>query len=323
MHDAITDVAGIRVGHYTDRTGATGCTVVLCEDGAMAGVDIRGGAPGTRDCEILRPGNRVPEVHAILLTGGGAFGLDAAAGVMSYLAERGRGFSVAAGIAVPIVPAAVIFDLSVGDRTYPRPENARAACEQASDGPVAEGSVGAGTGATVGKLFGPAYRMKGGLGTASERLPNGTIVGALAVVNALGDVIDPAGGRTIAGAWHSKGGFLDAGRQMRHGLGPDSAGLPGRLANTTLAVVATNAPLDKDQVTRLAAQAQNGLVRTIRPANTLMDGDMVFSLATGLGPESNPDVLGLVAADVLVRAIVRGVRQAESLLGLPTAASIG
>lgn len=316
MHNAITDVAGIRVGHYTDRDGGTGLTVVLFEEGAVGGLDVRGAAPGTRESDALRPGNLVPAVHAVMLTGGSAFGLDAASGIMDYLAGRGRGFTVALGVTVPIVAAAVLFDLGVGDsRAHPGPRDAYQACVAAENGPVAEGSVGAGTGATVGKLFGPRFAMKGGLGTASEALPNGTLVGALVAVNAVGDVVDPASGRIVAGACGPGGDFLDSVRRLRHGIGADAAGTLA-LGNTTLAVVATDAPLNKEQATKLAAMAQNGLVLAVRPANTMFDGDAVFALATGRGPAADLNVLGAVAADVLSRAILRAVRQAESLFGV-------
>jgi len=317
MHNAITDVAGIRVGHHTDRVGGTGCTVVLCEEGAVGGVDVRGAAPGTRESDALRPGNLVPAVHAVMLTGGSAFGLDAAAGIMEYLAERGRGFTLPSGVTVPIVAAAVLFDLGVGDsRARPGPRDAYQACVEAENGPVAEGSVGAGTGATVGKLFGPRYAMKGGLGTASEALPNGTVVGAMVAVNAVGDVVDPASGRIVAGACGPDGDFLDSLRRLRHGIGAGATG-PFALGNTTLAVVATDAMLNKEQATKLAAMAQNGLVLAVRPANTMFDGDAVFALATGRGPAADLNILGAVAADVLSRAILRAVRQAESLFGIP------
>lgn len=311
----LTDVSGFRVGHAGDPQGCTGCTVILCPDGTVGGVDVRGGASGTREVDSLTPQHLVPHVHAVLLAGGSAFGLDAAGGVMRFLEERGVGFDV--GIAhIPIVPAAILFDLRLGSHTVrPTPEMAYAACLAATDGPVAEGSVGAGTGATVGKLFGLAQGMKSGLGTASVRTPDGLMVAALAAVNAFGDVRDPATGRLLAGARLSPESrrLADTARQMRAGVLPHSR---HRGEHTTLAVVATNARLSKLQATRLAQIAHHGLVRTISPVHTTLDGDLVIALAAGTA-EADLNRLGILAAEVTAESIARAVRCATSLGGLP------
>jgi L-aminopeptidase/D-esterase-like protein len=312
MHDDITDVPGIRVGHDTNLEAATGCTVILCDTPAVGGVDVRGGAPATRETDVLRPMHMVEEVHAVVLTGGSAFGLDAASGVMRYLDERGQGFDT--GVArVPIVPAAAIFDLSLGSATVrPDAESGYRACEHATREGTPQGNVGAGTGATVGKMAGPAFMMKGGLGSASMQLNEETIIGALVVVNAAGDVIDPQTQQIIAGARNPLGGYIFA----------------SPAANTTLAVVATNAALSKDEVNKVAQMAHNGLAQTLRPAHTMFDGDTVFALALGERAErqNDPDsaaiqtsTIGAAAASVLARAIVKAVRHASDLHGIPAA----
>jgi len=313
MHDDITDIPGIRVGHDTNLEAATGCTVILCDTPAVGGVDVRGGAPATRETDLLHPMNLVEEVNAVVLTGGSAFGLDAASGVMRYLEERGIGYD--AGIArVPLVPAAAIFDLALGSASV-RPDAAAGyrACEQATADAVTQGNVGAGTGATVGKMAGPPFMMKGGLGSASTQLSDGTLVGALVVVNALGDVIDPQTGQVVAGTRHPSGqGFL----------------APNPFGNTTIAVVATNASLTKAQVNKVAQMAHDGMAQAIRPAHTMFDGDTIFALA--LGPQSqtmtNPalaasqvSTIGAAAAITLARAIVKAVRHATELHGVPAA----
>ena len=294
----ITDVSGIRVGHFTDRSGLTGCTVVLCPPSTVGSCDVRGGAPGTRETDALRPGTLVQEVHAVLLTGGSAFGLAAAGGIERYLEERGVGFDV--GVArVPIVPAAVLFDLAVGDpRARPDAPAGYAACEAASDGPVKEGSVGAGTGATVAKLPLPEFAMKGGMGSASVR-DGDIVVAAIAAVNALGEIVDEDG-TAIA----SNRGDSDA----------EPAIWPG--ANTTLAVVATNATLSKERAQLLAQAGQDGISAAVRPAHTIWDGDTVFSLATGES-EAPQAVLERMAVRAVAEAIRRGVRLAEGLGGIP------
>ena len=320
MHNAITDVKGIRVGHYTDRLGITGCTVVLCEGGAVGGVDVRGSAPGTRETDLMHPVNLVQEAHAVLLTGGSAYGLDAASGVMRWLEEQDAGFDVGVGV-VPIVPAAVLFDLTIGDpRARPGAEAGYQACQSASDDAVTEGCVGAGTGATVGKLLGPKFATKCGLGTASVRIGKGIVVGAIVAVNAFGDVIDPETGAILAGTRKPVvGGFVNTVKQMQGNLGQTVLGF----ANTTLAVVATDACLSKEAANKVAQMAHDGLARSIRPVHTMFDGDTVFALATGKSSkkrqEADPSVVGVAAAEVLAQAVVRAAQQAESLGGLPAA----
>lgn len=317
MSHTITDVAGITVGHAHDAEAITGVTVLLAPEGAAAGVDVRGGAPGTRETDLLSPVATVEQIHALALCGGSAMGLAAVTGVMEWLREQGVGFDV--GIArVPIVPAAVIFDLSIGrpDR-FPDAAMGRAACANAGS-IVAEGNVGAGIGATVGKALGLQYAMKGGVGTWSEQLPDGTTVGALVVVNAWGDIRDDSGA-IIAGARSPAGGFADASRLMRSPLNPlFNRGTPqeGAGQNTTLAVVATDAQLTKAACTKLAQMAQDGLARAIRPAHTPFDGDLVFSLATGRRPAPHMLILGSIAAEVLARAVERAVQAAETLGGV-------
>ena len=318
LNDAITDVPGIRVGHAQDTEAITGCTVVLCEDGAVGGVDQRGGAPGTRETDLLRPLHLVQEVHAVLLTGGSAFGLDAAGGVMQYLEERKVGVNV--GVTrVPIVPAAVLFDLDIGRADVrPGPAMGRAACEAAADGPVAQGSVGAGTGARVGALFGSSFCTKGGIGTASVQLSGGVVVGAIVAVNCYGDVIDPATGEIIAGARKPTGRaeFADTLSTLGTLVGKTVSGLA--LRNTVIGAIATNARLTKEEANKLAQLAQNGLARAIRPAHTMLDGDTMFALATG-EKRANISVVGAYAAEVVARAIVNAVRTASPLGGVPAA----
>ncbi len=318
MNGTLTDVPNLLVGHDTDLEGATGCTVVLTPQGAPCGVDVRGAAPGSRELALLKPGRLVQAVHAVLLTGGSAFGLAAADGVMRWLEERGHGFDT--GVAkVPIVPAAVLFDLAIGNpQARPGPEAGYRACENASRDPVPEGNVGAGTGATVGKLLGPRYAMKGGLGSASVRIGRGVTVGALAAVNALGDVVEPQTGRILAGTRRPVvGNFLDTAKAMRGDLGQTILGM----MNTTLVVVATDARLNKAELTILAGMAHDGLARAVRPAHTMLDGDTVFALSTG-DRKANLSAVGAAAADVVAEAIVRAVRTAERLHGVPAAADL-
>lgn len=323
MYNAITDVPGIAVGHYTDLEAVTGCTVVLCDDGATGGVDVRGSAPGTRETDLLNPVNLVDRVDAILLTGGSAFGLDAATGVVRYLEEQGRGFDV--GVAkVPIVPAAVLFDLTIGSaKVRPSAEAGHAACRVAQEGPVAEGSVGAGTGATVGKLLGPKFATKSGVGTASVKIGKDIIVGAIVAVNAFGDVVDPQNGQIIAGTRKPLlGGFLNTVESMKGELGQTILGF----ANTTIGVVATNAYLTKAQVTKVAQMAHDGLALTIRPVHTMLDGDTIFALATGkLKKGEKPGdttVIGTAAVQVMAQAVLRAVRMAKGLGGIPAASEL-
>jgi L-aminopeptidase/D-esterase-like protein len=315
MHNAITDVPGIKIGHYSDRDAATGCTVVLCEEGAVAGVDVRGAAPGTRETDLLRPMNLVKQAHAILLSGGSAFGLDAASGVMRYLEERGCGFDTGV-VKVPIVPAAVLFDLQIGSaHVRPGSDEGYKACLAASTGPVVEGCVGAGTGATVGKSHGPERMTKSGLGTASRKLGNVT-VGAIVAVNAFGDVVDPETGKIIAGSRDmEKGGFLNTTEVMINSKEPRNI----TPTNTTIGVVATDALLDKEQVNKMAQMAHDGLARTIRPVHTMFDGDAVFALAMGKAGPDDVTVLGAMSAEVMAEAIVSAIKQAEGLAGIPAA----
>lgn len=312
-HNAITDVPGIRVGHATNREAMTGCTVILCPpEGAVGGVDQRGGAPGTRETDLLRPMHLVQRVNGVLLAGGSAFGLDAAAGVMRWLEERGVGFDTQV-VKVPIVPAAILFDLDIG-RSDIRPdrEMGYAACEAASDGPVAEGSVGAGTGCTVGKVLGPGRAMKGGLGTASVDLGGGVVVGALVAVNGFGDVVDPRTGKILAGARALTGdGFADTLAIMKGLVGKTVLRFAGR-RNTVIGTVATNARLTKEEANKVAQMAHDGLARAVRPAHTIFDGDTLFALATGQ-KRADVNLVGAYAAEVVAEAIVRAVRAAKEL----------
>jgi len=324
--NAITDIPGIEVGHAQDLEALTGCTVILCRKGAVGGVDQRGGAPGTRETDLLDPVNLVEKVHAILLAGGSAFGLDAATGVMRYLEEQHIGFN-AGPVRVPIVPAAILFDLGLGraDRR-PDAEMGYAAAAAASAGAVAEGNVGAGTGASVGKIFGNLGAMKSGLGTASLEIGGGLVVGALVAVNAFGDVVDPQTGQIAAGARPSKigllkvsgaGPFADTLQVMQTPAGRAIMGLATR-SNTVIGVVASNARFDKAGTTWVARMAQDGLARAIRPAHTRLDGDTIFALSTGQ-KKADVSIVGAFAAEVLAQAILRAVRAAKPAGGLPAA----
>jgi L-aminopeptidase/D-esterase-like protein len=316
-------VSGVKVGHFTLSERPTGCTAILTEAGATAGVDVRGGAPGTRETDLLDPRNTVQQVHAIVLSGGRAFGLDAATGVVRYLEEKGVGYDV--GIAkVPIVPAAILFDLGVGGKPSVRPtaDCGYRAAQAASAGPVAEGNVGAGAGATVGKSAGPARAMKAGIGTASITTAEGLIVAALVAVNAVGDIIDPATGRVVAGVRTADGkGLADARTIVRAGeFGARRTSAPRPATNTTLGGVAPNATLTKAQAQKVAQMAQDGLARAISPAHTPSDGDTIFALATGAHPgEPNVGLIGALAAEVMADAILRAASQATGLAGYPAA----
>ncbi|MEO5671198.1 MAG: P1 family peptidase [Ramlibacter sp.] len=322
---AITDVAGIEVGHFTDTRRPTGCTVVIARDGAVAGVDVRGAAPGTRETDLLAPTNLVDRVHAILLAGGSAWGLDAATGVVRWLEEQGVGLPVGT-VNLPIVPAAVLFDLIVGDPTIrPDADAGYRACELASTKAPAEGNVGAGTGAAVGKIFGVQRGMKGGIGTASVTV-DGITVGALVACNALGDVIDPDTAQPIAGARTRNGkALLDSRRALLRGE-PPKPHLAG--TNTTIGVIATDAVITKAQATRLATVGHDGLARSINPVHTMSDGDVLFALGTGhAGKSLGMMVLGAMAAEAVAIAVVRAVRAAKGIsvgkLHLPSAADLG
>lgn len=310
----ITDVPGIKVGHATEAVALTGCTVVLCEDGAVGGVEVCGMASGTREIDALGLLHLVPQVHGILLAGGSAFGLDAASGVMRYLEERGKGFDVTV-TRVPIVPAAVVFDLHLGDyRVRPDREMGYAACQGASDGVVEEGSVGVGTGCTVGKLLGLERAMKGGVGTTSGLTPRGGIVGTLAAVNAFGDVVDEQG-KPVAGLRASREGWelLDSARLLCRGEQPRGF----MLQHTTLGVVATDVTLSKIEARTVAHMARSGLARALSPAMTRFDGDVIFVLSLGQKAE-DVNTVGCLAQELLRQAVVRGVTSAEGLGGIPS-----
>jgi L-aminopeptidase/D-esterase-like protein len=302
---AALGISGVRVGHWTDLDAATGCTVVLCEQGALAGVDVRGAAPATRETDLLRPGSLVGRAHAVLLTGGSAFGLAAATGVMQFLEEHAVGFPTAAG-RVPIVPAAALFDLSLG-RADVRPDAAAgyAAC-QAASASVAEGCVGAGTGATVAKIGGPGGAIKSGIGCAVRALPDGTLVGAVLAVNAVGSVYEPSTGQVVA-----------------ESRTPNAAArlFPG--TNTTIGVIVTTAPLDAGGINRLATVGHDGLALAIRPAHTQYDGDTLFALCVPPADAVMPDLvaLGYAASQVVAEAVVRAIRAASPLHGVPSAAT--
>jgi L-aminopeptidase/D-esterase-like protein len=305
LKNAITDVRGIEVGQAQDEGALTGCTVLLCRHGAVAGVDVRGSAPGTRETDLLDPVNLVDKIHALVLTGGSAFGLDAASGVMRYLEEQNIGYSMGT-VKVPIVPAAVLYDLGLG-RADVRPDAAmgyRAAALASSDAP-AEGNVGAGTGASIGKIRGMEYAMKAGIGTSSMDI-NGLILGAIVAVNAIGDVVDPGSGLKIAGLR-----FGTTLEWMKTGQAQ-----PAAHSNTVIGAVATNAKLTKTQATKVAQMAQDGLAQAIRPAHTMFDGDTIFALATGEG-DADVSVVGAFAAEVVAQAIVRAAKMAQSAGGLP------
>lgn len=319
--DGLTDVAGLRVGHATDLDAATGCTVVLCPpEGAVAACAVVGGAPGTRETDVLTPGNVVERIHAVLLTGGSAFGLDAAAGVMRFLESRGIGYQMPSA-RVPIVPAAVIYDLGIG-RADVRPTAAdgEAAARAARAPNRLCGTLGAGTGATVAKLGGIGAAVKGGVGTAAERLADNTIVGALVVVNAVGEIVRPEDGRVLAAPRHHDRGFRDSLTLLRNRR---EVGLPV-MTNTTIAVVGTDAALDRDALRRIALMAHAGIARVVRPSHTVADGDAVFALATARTPVESPDVLalGALAARAMERAIIRAVLAATPLHDIPSVGTL-
>jgi L-aminopeptidase/D-esterase-like protein len=326
LHDSITAVRGIEVGHYSDPRRPTGCSVVIARDGAVGGVDVRGAAPGTRETDLLDPSSLVNVVHAVLLSGGSAWGLDAACGVMRWLEENGIGLDVgnAPGQCVPIVPAAVLFDLHVGDaRVRPNADAGYAACQAASMQSPAQGNVGAGAGAVVGKLFGMARAMKGGIGSAAVCV-DGVTVGALIAVNALGDVVDPASGTPIAGALDGdRKALCNTVAALLAGEAP-LLGLSG--TNTTIGVIATDAPLTKAQAKRLAGAGHDGLARAVRPVHTMSDGDTLFALATGQTRAADFNLLCVMAGEAVARACVNAVRAARGLemdgLRLPCAADL-
>ena len=312
----ITDIAGVKVGHHTLKQRPTGCTVILVEKGAVGGVDVRGFAPGTRETDLLDPVNTVQEIHAISLAGGSAFGLDVASGVVRYLEEREKGFPVGL-LRIPIVPAAVLFDLQVGERPKIRPNSncGYQASLAATSGSVPEGNVGAGAGATVGKLLGNERAMKSGVGTYSITLPNGIKIGAIVVVNAAGSVVDPQTGKVIAGIRTEDGKELLDIKEVLQKVGSSTVPFG---QNTTIGVIATNASLNQAQVTQVARMAHNGLARSIVPAHTPIDGDTLFALATGeLDVSGDVLEIGSLAAEVTSQAIIRAVTYAEGIPSYP------
>ncbi|MBN1191747.1 MAG: P1 family peptidase [Dehalococcoidales bacterium] len=314
-----TQIAGIRIGHYTDLDAATGCTVILCEEGAVGGVDVRGSAPGTRETDLLRPVNLVERVHAIVLSGGSVYGLNAVEGVMRYLEERGVGYETSAA-RVPVVPAAVLYDLDIGSaRVRPGPEEGYLACLNAGNTATEEGCVGVGTGATVGKLLGTKQSTKSGLGMAGEEIGNNVIVNAIVAVNAVGDVIDPETGKILAGTLEPDGKTFANSVELlkKQGLGWHSQSP----ANTTIGAVFTNACLNKEQINKVAQMAQDGLARTIDPCHTMYDGDTLFALSLGR-EQCDVNIIGAVAAHLVSEAIIRAVMAARSLKGIPARSDI-
>lgn len=331
LNDSITDIPGLLVGHAQDEEALTGCTVVLCEKGAIGGVDQRGGAPGTRETDAMHPMHLVNEVHAIVLSGGSAFGLDSATGVVDYLEERGVGFDVRVA-RVPIVPAAILFDLGIGSsEVRPDAQMGYQACLNASAERPDEGNVGAGTGATVGKIIGLAGAMKSGIGTASIEIGSGVLVGAIAAVNAFGDVVDPESGQIISGARVVQKGPVKIGRGpyfadtmwvMQSLVGRTILGfMSNSPENTVIGLVATNARFDKEQINKVAQMAQDGLARTVRPAHTMLDGDTIFAIATG-EVKADVNIVGAFAAEAFSQAILRAVRAAQPAAGLPCASEV-
>jgi L-aminopeptidase/D-esterase-like protein len=317
----LTDVGGLSVGHFTDSRRPTGCTVILAEAGAVCGVDVRGGAPGTRETDLLNPINTVEQVHGIVLSGGSAFGLDTATGVMRYLEEKGAG--VPWGSAkIPIVPAAILFDLGIGDwKVRPDANAGYAAARAASSGKIAEGCVGAGAGAACGFLHGMERAMKSGIGTASLKLPNGAVVAALVAANPFGDVVDPETGRPIAGLRSEDGKALRG--TVAALLAGETRGSPRSGESTAIGVVATNVALTKSEASRVAGMAHDGFSRSIRPVHTPVDGDTLFALSTGAVRLEHPALLvGTAAAEVVARAVVRAALTATSLPGLPCASDL-
>ncbi|MBV6394952.1 MAG: putative aminopeptidase [Anaerolineales bacterium] len=321
-HNSITDVPGVEVGQAQNEEALTGCTVILCRKGAVGGVDVRGGAPGTRETDLLSPLNLVQKVHAVVLAGGSAFGLDAASGVMRFLEENKIGFNAGAA-KVPIVPSAILFDLGLGRADIrPDAEMGYRAASSATTNPPREGNAGAGTGASVGKIRGPGNAMKSGIGSASVEIGGGVIVGALIAVNPFGDVVDPNNGQIVAGARKSRktkpgdsNYFADTIKTMTSFYGRTVMKFAGH-ANTVIGAVATNAKLDKAQANKVAQMAHNGIARTVRPAHSMMDGDTIFALSTG---KRGADVstVGAYAAEMVAQAILRAAHMAASAGGLP------
>jgi L-aminopeptidase/D-esterase-like protein len=321
----ITAVPGIKVGHHTLTERPTGCTVILVDgDGAVGGVSQRGGAPGTRETDLLDPSNMVDKVNAVVLAGGSAYGLDAAQGAVRFLEEHNTGWKVGVGV-VPIVPAAILFDLPFGGKPQVRPtaDCGYKAAQAASDGPVTEGNVGAGAGATVGKM-GMGRAMKSGLGSASITMPNGLVVAAIVAVNAVGDIVDPSTGKTVAGIRSEDGKSLADVRTLLKSGALLKRAAPRAGENTTIGLVATNAKMSKAEIHRVAMMADDGFAKAITPSHTVGDGDTVFALATGRWDgEANPTIVGALAAEAMAEAIVRAAVKAESSNGVPAAREIG
>ena len=321
MNETITSVPGIEAGHYTDLDSATGCTVVLCRKGAVGGVDVRGGSPGTRETDLLQPTRRVDQLFAVALSGGSAFGLDAASGVMAWLEEQGIGLRVSPEIIVPIVSSAIIYDLGlVTSKVRPGPQAGRAACEGASPSALAEGTVGAGTGATVAKTGGTTRAVKGGIGSSSLRFASGVTVASVVAVNAIGGIWDHTTGQVVAGPRRDNGGFDDPVGILLDGAPPGS---PTGPVNTTIGVVATDAVMNREEANYLARVSHDGLAMTIRPCHTIRDGDTMFAMATGeSGTRADLTSLGAAAAEVTARSVLRAVRQATGLGGVPAVAEL-
>jgi L-aminopeptidase/D-esterase-like protein len=320
LNPTITAVAGLEAGHYTDLVNATGCTVIICREGAVGGVDVRGGSPGTRETDLLRPMHRIDSVHGLVLSGGSAFGLDAASGVAGYLAEQGIGVKVGPTI-IPIVSSAILFDLGlITSEVRPGLAEGRAACLAAGSGPMEEGSVGAGTGATVAKARGLADAVKSGIGSASLKLPGGAVVAAAVAVNAYGGVSDHRSGRVIAGPRNRNGGFDDT---MALVLQERTGREAPPLTNTTIGVVATDAPVTREEANYLASLSHDGLALTIRPCHTIRDGDTMFALATGRFPSPvDLTVLGAAVVEVTARAVLRALETATGLGGVPSVSEV-
>ncbi len=323
MNTTLTAVSGLEVGHYTDLTNATGCTVIICRAGASGGVDVRGGSPGTRETDLLQPMRRVDRVHAVVLSGGSAYGLDAASGVMRYLEEEDIGVRVGAAL-VPIVASAILFDLGlVTGKVRPGPDDGYAAARAAGVERVPEGTVGAGAGATVGKILGPDRSVKGGIGSAALTLPDGNTVAALVAVNAVGDVVDHRTGRLLAGPRRvnriGMESTLDS--LLRGEEAPADAAPP--LSNTTIGVVATDATLTKEEANWLARVSHDGLALAIRPCHTTRDGDTMFAMATNhRHPPGDLTTLGAAAVEVTAQAVIRAVESATGLGGIPAVSEL-
>ncbi|MDP7588124.1 MAG: P1 family peptidase [SAR202 cluster bacterium] len=319
MNQTITAVTGLEAGHHTDLEHATGCTVFLCREGAVGGVDVRGGSPGTRETDLLRPVHRVDQVHAVVLSGGSAFGLDAASGVVAYLESQGIGFKVGTEdnpVTVPIVSSAILYDLGlITSEVRPGPEEGRRACLTASTDPMTEGSVGAGTGATVAKLGGPARGVKGGIGSAAITLSTGQTVAVAVAVNAVGGIFDYTNGQILAGPRRADGGFDDPVTMLLKG-GANALTSP---VNTTIGLVATDAQLTREDANYLARVSHDGLALSIRPCHTVRDGDTMFAMATGHNrTPADLTSLGAAAVEATAQAVLRGVRQATGLGGIPS-----